>query len=274
MDKIEMYNNALIQHGSYNNRLYVMKFPETGDRSLVKKLSLKAAQNGYAKIVAKVPKKRLTLFLTSGFKVETTIPKFYNGQEDCCFMSKFLDTERATFNPEPLNKFKEAYQEYQYKYEPLNVEGVEVKALGPDNAEEIASIYRSVFETYPFPVFEQDYILQTMQNDVLYFGAYVKGRLQCVSSSELDVKAQNAEMTDFAALHEARGKGLSKILLAEMEHQMKERNIKTLYTIARLNSLPMNKTFMGAGYSYAGTLINNTNISGSIESMNIWYKFI
>jgi hypothetical protein len=26
------------------------------------------------------------------------------------------------------------------------------------------------------------------------------------------------------------------------------------------------------GYLFAGTLTNNTNISGKIESMNVWYK--
>jgi len=34
----------------------------------------------------------------------------------------------------------------------------------------------------------------------------------------------------------------------------------------------MNITFARNNYSFAGTLINNTNISGQIESMNVWYK--
>jgi hypothetical protein len=34
----------------------------------------------------------------------------------------------------------------------------------------------------------------------------------------------------------------------------------------------MNITFAKLGYRYGGRLINNTNISGSIESMNVWYK--
>jgi hypothetical protein len=59
-----------------------------------------------------------------------------------------------------------------------------------------------------------------------------------------------------------------------MENEMKKKEMKTLYTIARLESIPMNKTFMRADYSYAGTLINNTNISGGIESMNVWYKYL
>ena len=34
----------------------------------------------------------------------------------------------------------------------------------------------------------------------------------------------------------------------------------------------MNITFAKHGYSFAGTLTNNTQISGQLESMNVWYK--
>ena len=274
MDKIEVFNNVLIQHGKYNNRLYILKFPKQGDRQLVKTITRKAIENGYTKVIAKVPKSSLTLFLTTGYKVETTIPRFYNGNEDCCFVSKFIDLSRAVYDPRPLQKFNAVMENYRYKEENADKSNFTIRELNENDAAEIASIYRNVFETYPFPVFEEKYILQTMKSNVIYFGAFKKGKLLCVSSSEMDVSNQNAEMTDFAARHEARGMGLSKILLSEMERKMKEKNIKTLYTIARLNSIPMNKTFMGAGYNYAGTLINNTNISGGIESMNIWYKYI
>ncbi len=55
---------------------------------------------------------------------------------------------------------------------------------------------------------------------------------------------------------------------------MKAQDIKTLYTIARLNSPAMNKTFLRLNYTYSGTLIKNTNIAGKIESMNVYYKAI
>jgi len=34
----------------------------------------------------------------------------------------------------------------------------------------------------------------------------------------------------------------------------------------------MNITFRKAGYEFGGRLKNNTNISGNIEGMNVWYK--
>jgi putative beta-lysine N-acetyltransferase len=79
-------------------------------------------------------------------------------------------------------------------------------------------------------------------------------------------------MTDFATLPEARGKGLAGVLLSEMEKNMQRERIATAYTIARARSFGMNVVFARAGYTFAGTLVNNTNIAGGLESMNVWYK--
>jgi len=57
-----------------------------------------------------------------------------------------------------------------------------------------------------------------------------------------------------------------------MEEVVKEEGFKTAYTIARSKSTGMNITFARAGYGYQGKLINNTNISSGIESMNVWSK--
>ena len=79
-------------------------------------------------------------------------------------------------------------------------------------------------------------------------------------------------MTDFAVLPKYRGHQLALHLLHEMEIHMIDAGYRLLYTIARAASYGMNTTFARAHYHYGGTLINNTQISGSIESMNIWYK--
>ena len=55
---------------------------------------------------------------------------------------------------------------------------------------------------------------------------------------------------------------------------MSQEGMKLSYTIARATSYPINRVFSGAGYKYGGRLTNNTNICGSIESMNVWYKYL
>jgi lysine 2,3-aminomutase len=113
-----------------------------------------------------------------------------------------------------------------------------------------------------------------MHEDIHYFGVYEKRRLVAISSAEVDKKGGYAEMTDFATDPDFRGQKLGQFLLEKMEKEMKAMKIKTLYTIARLKSPPMNKVFLKHQYVYAGTLLRNTNISGSIESMNIYYKHL
>ena len=81
-------------------------------------------------------------------------------------------------------------------------------------------------------------------------------------------------MTDFATLPEYRGRHLATALLRRMEQQVKQRGIQTAYTIARAVSYGMNITFAKTGYAFAGTLANNTNICGNLESMNVWYKHL
>jgi putative beta-lysine N-acetyltransferase len=140
--------------------------------------------------------------------------------------------------------------------------------------DKMAAIYRTVFPTYPFPIYDPSYLLETMHSHVVYFGAEAEGELVALSSAEIDTSANNVEMTDFAALLKWQRNSLSGHLLLRMEEEMKRQGIKTAYTIARAMSPGINITFSKLGYTYGGRLINNTNISAHIESMNVWYKMM
>src|SRR3990167_5729454 len=113
----------------------------------------------------------------------------------------------------------------------------------------------------------------------IYFSIMRNNRIVALSSSEMDNNLQNAEMTDFATLPEYQGKGLAQYLLYKMEDEMRRRNVQLVYTISRAMSYEINILFAKMGYSYGGTLWNNTNISietvsNNNESMNVWYKDI
>ena len=138
----------------------------------------------------------------------------------------------------------------------------------------MARIYQEVFKSYPFPIHDPGYITRTMEEDVCYFGVKRGGKIIALASTEIDREGRNAEMTDFATLPDYRGNNLAQILLKAMEKEMRRLGIQTLYTIARLHSPAMNRTFLKQNYHYAGTLIRNTQIAGSVESMNVYYKHI
>jgi putative beta-lysine N-acetyltransferase len=146
-----------------------------------------------------------------------------------------------------------------------------VVACRASDAVEMSALYGEAFQSYPFPIHQPAYLTRLIDEGVGYFGVRKSGRLVAVAAAEIDPRAENAEMTDFATRPEWRGNGLAKRLLRHMESTVAARGIKTAYTIARAGSEGMNRVFMRQGYQYAGWLTNNTQIGGRIESMLVWY---
>ena len=113
-----------------------------------------------------------------------------------------------------------------------------------------------------------------MTEGVLYYSIRWKGRMAAVAATEIDSGNKNTEMTDFATLPKYRGMGLAGKLLNHMDAKTRKLGIKTAYTIARAESRGINSIFKKNGYRYAGLLINNTQISGHIQDMTVWYKML
>ncbi len=272
-DAVEIIGaNSIIQHGKHNDRIYLMKLAEEDKDTIISLLAKMALENKYSKIFCKIPKHVAPLFLAQGYLLEAYIPGFYNGSEDVFFVSKFLNSDRLLYvEKENIAQLSDLLSSDK-KSKKIKSNGYTVRQLGKADVEALTNLYLEIFESYPFPIHNPGYILKTMQENVQYYGAFKDGELAAASSAEMDVKGQNAEMTDFATTASHKGNKLSALLLNFMEKEMKRQGIKTLYTIARVNSIPMNKTFLQSNYQYTGTLIKNTNIAGSIESMNIYYK--
>lgn len=277
-DRIEKIGHGtIIQHGELNKRVYVMKLDKRDGSEIIDQINTLARANKYSKIFCKIPQQYAPQFLANGFFVEAQIPGFYKGDQAAFFMSKFLNSDRLLdIETDSLIELSALLGTTKVQ-KPIGTstdKSFVISQLTASEVDLITAIYREVFASYPFPIHNPDYILETMQNNVQYFGIKAKGKLIALASAEVDKESQNAEMTDFATLPSCRGKNLSVLLLNAMEKEMKAQGIKTLYTIARLKSVGMNKTFIRRNYIYSGTLIKNTQISGGIESMNVYYKNI
>lgn len=94
------------------------------------------------------------------------------------------------------------------------------------------------------------------------------------SSADLNHEFLNAEITDCATHPEHRGKGLLSELVYELENALRDRSYHVLYSIARAISPGVNIVFSKHGYTYSGRQVNNSNIMGKFEDMNIWVKNI
>lgn len=274
-DKVEKLNTATIQHGKANDRIYLMNIGSEPVQHIIHEIEQLAAKHSYTKLFCKIPKKFIAQFKKNDYQQEAYIPKFYNGKENVSFMSKFLDTSRGILTNEEKKSITQIINISNSKrdsFKPEKRNNFNFKILNEDDIPALKKVYQTVFASYPFPISQENYLLETMNNNIIYFGAFYKGKLISASSAEMDSNSSNVEMTDFATLPDYRGNSLSVILLDKMEKEMRKKDIKTAYTIARALSAGMNITFAKMNYTYTGTLIHNTNISGSIESMNIWFK--
>ncbi|KUG19773.1 beta-lysine acetyltransferase [hydrocarbon metagenome] len=272
-DTITSIGGSVVQHGPCNNRIYVIRLSPGDLPGILDRLDAMAREKGYAKIFAKVPASVRELFLARGYRTEACVPGFFSGREDGHFMAAYPDPARSRADDAAIREVvasarSTAGERRLFAPPP----GCRVDAAAPEDAPGIAALYREVFETYPFPIHDAGYIARTMEGHIRYFCIRGEGQIVAAASAEMDVRAENVEMTDFATLPEFRGYGLSRLLLQRMEESMRDAGMQVAYTIARALSFPINRTFARAGYAYAGTLLNNTNICGSFESMNVWYK--
>lgn len=276
-DVIEQFQGQIIQHGKFNDRIYLMKLNLDAEKRVPEKLIDLAEREEYSKIFAKSGAKALPVFIDQEFTVEAVIPGYFKGENDLFMVCYYLREDReiedqAKEYDAVLNVAKEKANEDALRENDRCA--FNIRPCDADDIPQMAEIYRQVFPSYPFPIHDPDYLRKTMDEHVDYYCVEKQGAILALSSAEIDYTAKSAEMTDFATLPENRKKGLASRLLSVMEKETAKKGIKTFYTIARAISYGMNITFSRNGYMFGGRLKNNTNISGNIESMNVWYKSV
>lgn len=280
MDTIRKIGNSLIQYGKESDRVYIMKLDPKDLLCVTEEITRLVKNNKYTKVFAKVPEETLNFFENKGFLTEAVVPGLYGEKGGGYFLARYFSEERKVdkhkANCQKILDVALRKKEKEYSFLPTHIlpKTYELHRLTSVDVSDAAALYRRVFQTYPFPIYEESYLLETMENNLIYFGIWEDNQLVALSSIEADEENRNAEMTDFAILEECRGKGFAQILLSHMEDCLYEMGYHTAYTIARANSYAMNITFAKKNYNYMGTLLNNTQIAGHIESMNVWYKSI
>lgn len=265
---------SMLQHGPASDRIYLMKYNDKRREELYRSMMELALEKNYGKIFIKVPQTQEDFFRVRGFKREAVVPRYY-GEIDCLFLAKYLKKEREKVSDSQMQQCRSVLEATNSGSVPED-SSVEfpysIRQLELQDIPSMSQIYQRVFESYPFPIHDEDFLKESMKAHVFYFGCFKDQRMIGLSSAECDPQTLSAEMTDFAVLPDFRGKRIASHLLEEMESFIGKSGYRTAYTIARAMSFGMNKTFANASYTLGGTLINNTQISGQIESMNVWHR--
>lgn len=280
-DTVVRLGDTLVQHGPFSDRVYVMKMAEGPVSETLDQLDALVAREGYGKVVVKARAPHRAAFEDRGYRLEATVPGFFGRDQPALFLGKFIDAARAVDARADVVRqvLSTARGAASGRTDPTLAEaratlpgGWVIREPGSEEAPSLASFYGTVFRSYPFPIDDPEHIRAAMSGGTRFFAVVEGDRLVAASSMEPGGAPRVVEMTDFATLSDHRGSGLATHLLGHMDAEAEAAGVRVAFTIARATSFGMNITFARRGYEYGGTLVNNTQISGGIESMNVWFK--
>lgn len=225
------------------------------------------------KLIIKGRREHFKQLLEQGFCFEASIDGFFLGS-DCVFFSKFFSDERRT-SPHWVQEdgiIKSVYHLAEPAQKISPPKDYVLKKMNETDAAGLSQLYKAVFQIYPTPLNDPEYIVKTMKEGSIYYGLVHDGQIVSAASAEVNAFYKNAEMTDCATLKEHRKYGLMKVLLSRLEDELVENGIYCSYSIARALSFGMNAALYQLGYAYRGRLVNNVYIYDKIENMNVWVK--
>lgn len=254
----------------FNRRLRVLEY--RGNLfSLLDEVHLIAVEHSFEKIICMAKREDLHCFMAHGYMIEAMVPKYFNGS-DAYFVTKYFSNERR--NSEKWMEEEKIITDILRNPQQTKQTDTDfiIRKATPKDAGQLAALYNTVFQIYPTPLNNPDYIEQVMKESTIFYVVEDNGTIISAASAEVNPTFYNAELTDCATLDAYRKHGLMKKLLVQLEKELMNNGIYCAYSIARALSYGMNKSFYQLGYTYTGRLTNNCYIFDKIEDMNVWVK--
>ncbi|MEH7125360.1 putative beta-lysine N-acetyltransferase [Bacillus sp. JJ1532] len=259
---IDLFNKRIRVDDIYGDILQVMAKAE----EMAKELQVE-------KLILKGRREQFPLLIMYGYSCEAMIDRYFLGS-DMFFFCKYYTTERRTsaqwLIEDSITENVIKLEQYLKSVKPP--QEYILKKLSPEDAKTLAALYQEVFQIYPTPLNDPNYIIETMKEGTIYYGFLFNGKIVSAASAEVNDFYKNAELTDCATLPQHRKHGLMKILLEKLEIELKANGVYCAYSIARALSFGMNAALHQLGYCYRGRLTNNCYIFDKLEDMNVWVK--
>ncbi|WP_226534788.1 putative beta-lysine N-acetyltransferase [Fictibacillus halophilus] len=231
------------------------------------------SQNKFQKIIIKCRHDDLSQWLEKGFINEGEFTGFFNGAS-AVSMCKYFSNERRNSNYwiEEDKIINDVLKLPQGSISSLIPNEYTLRMADEQDAKELADLYNQVFEVYPTPMDDPEYVLKMIRSGTLFCVVTYKQKIISAASADVNAVYHNAEITDCATLTEHRKFGLMKHLINRLEQELFNRKFYCSYSIARALSFGMNAVFHQKGYVFKGRLANNCKIFDKYEDMNIWVK--
>lgn len=257
-----------------NSRVKIVKFDNISVQN-IRRIVYFALKQHLGKIICNCDTESFANFVEAKFHLEGKIDGYFKGKDAFC-MSYFINSSRKLYrNKDKENSFliKSLNARNTFVYRDTNFK-YHIRDANENDIKSMIELFSNVFFTYPSPVYDEEYLKKTMNKKVLYKVAVDNDKIISVASADLDEENLNAEITDCATYPEYRGQGILSNIIYSLELDLKNRGFITLYSLSRAINPGINLVLSKHDYKFKGTLINNCNICGGFENMNIWVKNI
>ncbi len=254
-----------------NLRIKILEYEEISE-DILKDIIEMAKGESLGKIISNINIKAIKAFISSGFQIEGMIYGFFKGEDALC-VSYFLDGRRVlSAEKDKEDAIVQRCMKSKTSFELKNMGNIIIRDALKGDIPQMTELFKTVFETYPSPVFNEEYIKGNLNTSALYKVACIDGRVAAAASADMDKDNLNAEITDCATYPQYRGRGILSNLIYYLEQDLRERKFYCAYSLSRAINPGINMALYKHGYKCTGRMLNNCNICGSFEDMNIWSK--
>jgi len=256
----------------FNKRLRIDDY-EGSVEAICRRAAEVARANGLTKVFIKARETDWQTFLAKGYMLEGIYKWYFRGCDAYC-MAFYLDLARRTSDYwMEEDRILEQVLALPVKTEMSALPAdCSLRIAAPGDAGRLAALYGQIFQTYPTPMNDPDYVGNVMQEGTVFYLIESGGGLVSAASAEINTAYGNAEMTDCATLPSHRNQGLMRILLLALEEELVRQGVTCAYSLSRALSFGMNAAFGQMGYRYCGRLAKNCDIYDKFEDMNLWVK--
>lgn len=258
-----------------NSCVKIIKFHNMSFQN-IKRLIHFVSKQHLGKIICNCDIECLDNFIKAGFQMEGKIDGYFKGEDAFC-MSYFIFKNRKSYNEhskEDLILRQSLNKKDTFNYNDVNL-NYHIRNASESDIKDMIKLFFRVFPTYSSEIFSEDYLRSTLNKKVLYKVAVDNdGRIIGTASADLDRENLNAEITNCVTHPHYRNKGILSNIIYSLELDLKNMGFITLYSLSRAIHPGINFVLSKHGYTFRGILVNNCNICGGFEDMNIWVKNI
>lgn len=266
--------NAKVYVDYHNKRLKIIDFNNISVEN-IKRIIRFSINQRLGKIICNCDIEFVEIFDKAKFEIEGKIKGYFKGKDAIC-MSYFIDSNRKICDNYPeKDLLVKKCLDVKNTFSNTNSNDIyTIRDANENDINQMIKLFTSVFSTYPSPIYDEEYLKQTMVRNVLYKVAVYNEKIVGVASADMDKENLNAEITDCATYPEYRGKCILSNIINCLESDLKNMEFITLYSLSRAINPNINIVLSKHNYNFAGRLVKNCTICGAFEDMNIWVKNI